>query len=123
MANEITLTTRLQLDNGNLKLDRNPGRRQYTQTTARQSSGVQTIGTGAHEALGVGADIGTAGYAFFQNLDATNFVQIGIDDGGTFEPFAKLTAGQIAIVPLNTKAVYAQADTAAVELEWIILEA
>lgn len=122
MADEISVTARLTVANGSLAFDRNVVRKQFDQTTARVSGGVQTIGTGSHEALGVGADISSAGYAFFQNLDATNYVEIGIDDTGTFEPLLKLEAGEVAVCPLTTTGVYAQANTAAVELEFYIIE-
>jgi hypothetical protein len=52
--------------------------------------GVQEIGT-TKENLALSADIGTPGYAFFRNLDPTNWVGIGLD-GDT--PFLKLKAGE-----------------------------
>lgn len=81
---------------------------------------VQTIGFATHEALALG-DVTTFGFASFKNLDGTNFVEIGIDDGGTFHPFIKLLAGESATVFL-TEAPYAKADTAAVDLDYIIVE-
>jgi hypothetical protein len=81
---------------------------------------VQTIGFAAHEAI-VLTDISTYGYAEFTNLDATNFVQIGIDETGTFHPLVKLEAGQSARLWLS-EAPYAQADTAACDLACFVTE-
>jgi hypothetical protein len=82
--------------------------------------GTQNIGT-THEALGLGS-LTTPGFAVFQNLDATNFIELGIDDTGTFEAFAKLKPGEIGMIRLTTLAPYAKADTAAVDLFYLIYE-
>lgn len=86
------------------------------------ASGVPTIGFSAHEAL-VMQDVASAGWARFQNLDATNFVQIGVDSTGTFVPFLKLLPGESVFCRLGTNAPYAKADTAAVKLDYEIFQA
>ena len=86
------------------------------------ASGVPSIGFAAHEAL-VMQDVASAGWARFENLDTTNFVQIGTDSTGTFIPFLKLLAGEYAFVRLATNAPYAKADTAAVKLDYEIFQA
>jgi hypothetical protein len=60
-------------------------------------SGVQDIATSA-EAFEVG-DVADYGLAFFKNLDASDSVQIGIDDSG-FVPFSELKPGEWCIAPL-----------------------
>ena len=90
----------------------------HTITANTKVENTQSIGTGAHEALVLG-EVGTPGYAFFHNTDSTNFVEIGIDESSTFHAFAKLKAGQKAVVPL-TEAPYAKADTGAVDLDYAI---
>jgi len=57
----------------------------------------------------------------FRNLDATNFVEIGYDDSG-FKNVIKLKAGETFITRISQSAPYAKADTAAVELFYIIYE-
>jgi hypothetical protein len=122
MADEITLTGRLQLVNGNLKVTRDLGSRSADQTTARYVANVQDVGFAAHEALDMG-EVSTAGWAVFYNHDSTNYVEIGIDDTGTFEAVIKLEAGEAAgPLRLASSAPYAQANTAAVDLEYVILE-
>lgn len=93
-------------------------------TGTRWYAGVQDIGTAAHELVALGADLGTAGYAFFRNLDAANYVELGIDvpAATAFASLAKLKFGDVALVPLATKTVYAKANTAAVKLEFWVLE-
>ena len=122
MANEITVNTRLQVTKSYLKTDDNPGTLNVTMTGTNVAGGVQVIGTGAHEALSDVSDIGTAGWAYFRNLDAANFVEVGRDSTGTFVPLVKLLAGEYFAAPLSTDAVYAKADTASVKLYWRIFE-
>jgi hypothetical protein len=94
-----------------------------TATGEHARGSVQDIGFAAHEALDVPAEIGTAGWAYFQNQDADNFVQIGVDGGGTFYPLLKLLPGEAQAVRLTTDTPYAKADTAAVKLYYFISEA
>ena len=122
MANEIQITTRLKLSKGGATLDRNGGTVNATMAGDAYTCGVQQIGTGAHEALSLSADIGTAGWAYFKNLDATNYVEIGIDSTGTFVPFARLKAGEACVLRLATNAPYAKANTGAVNLEYAVIE-
>lgn len=59
-------------------------------------------------------------WAYFKNLDATNFLKIR--NGATGADLAKLLPGEVAFVPLNDAAVpYAIADTGACLLEYLIL--
>ena len=120
MANEITLSGSLQIANGDFKQDWRPGTIQITQTTQAAAGGVQTIGT-SEEAIVV-TDVSTPGYAFFRNLDSTNFVTIGTYVSATYYPCLKLKAGEYAIARLDgTKTFYAKADTASVKLQYAIL--
>ena len=120
MANEITFQ-------GTLKFAKNGIVEQRTLNCkadvagAITAGGVQKIGT-THEALVMG-DIGTAGWARFMNIDATNYVELGIVTGGTFYPFAKLKPGETFPLRLGTNAPYAKANTAEVNLEYLIIEA
>lgn len=122
MANEITLTFGLTLAKGNLKRTINAHTLQRDLTGAESVSNVQSVGTGAHEALVIG-DMGTAGYLYAKNLDATNYVELGIDATGTFHPLIRLKAGDECLVPMTTTAVYAKANTGAVSLDYTFIEA
>ncbi len=76
MANEITLTQRLQLSNGALLDDNNPGRIQITQTTQTIYKAVVSIGT-TEESVTF-AELTTPGICYLKNLDGTNYVQWGV---------------------------------------------
>ena len=121
MADEITVNARLGVSNGGFVAERNPGRLQVDQATQGGIGSVQTIGT-TYEAIALG-DVSTEGYAQFINLDASNFVDIGIDVAATFYPVVRLLAGETAVFRVSTQALYAKADTAAVKLDVFILEA
>ena len=72
---------------------------------------VQNVGTSA-EAVTL-TDLDTAGYAFFKNMDGTNFVEIALDSAVSTQVFAKLYPGQFALIPLKTTTIYAKFDTGA----------
>jgi len=91
--------------------------------SGQYTGGVQTIGNSAHEAIALGSDVTVPGKGIFRNCDATNFVQIGIVVSGVFYPFIKLAPGQGHPVCLANITLYAQADTAPVDLEFRIYEA
>lgn len=117
MANEITYQFQTLLGNGDLNDSYASNSQSADQATARLIRNVQNIGT-SFEALALG-DITATGWAVFQNLDDTNFVEIGVDSGG-FIAFAKLKPGEQCILRLGTNAPQAQADTAAIDLFYII---
>ena len=115
MANEISLTISASLTNGNLKDTFSPGQIQVTQTTPRLHNSVVAAATTA-EVLVLG-DITDVGYAFFRNLDATNFVHIGVGTTGGIAALVKLMAGQVCCMPLTTGSTFmVEADTSPVEL-------
>ena len=120
MADEVTVNAFISVVKDYLSFTKNIGSLSFDMDTARMAGGTQTIGTGAHEALEFN-DIATPGYVWMRNLDATNYVEIGIDDEGTFEPTIVLKAGRIAMFPAAAQ-LYAQADTADVELEYYVAE-
>jgi hypothetical protein len=117
MANEISYQIQSLLNNGGLSDNFISGSLRADQLTARVIRNVQTIGFAAEEALELGS-IATPGFAVFKNLDDTNFIEIGPDSTGLV-PFVKLEPGQVAMMPLAA-APWAKADTAAVELFYIV---
>ena len=121
MADEIKVDAILELAGTNVSIKRTLRTLSFDQTTERYHAGVQTIGTGAHEALALG-DVGTAGWIILKNLEAEggNFVEVGIDSGASFYATVKLEAQEAALFRCAA-APYAQANTGAVELEFIVL--
>lgn len=122
MSNEITVSAQLKNVNGDLTRERRVTSKQFNQSNQGLSSEVQTIGTSS-ESINISSDISTAGYAFFRNLDSTNFVEIGVEDGNsTFIAFAKLKPGEFGVIRLATSSIFAKADTASIKLEHMILD-
>lgn len=81
----------------------------------------QTIGT-SEEEIAIAADItggSDPGYCLIYNADATNYVQVGVSTGAYF---ARLKAGQSAVVPLDSAvtSLFLKANAAACDVEvWI----
>lgn len=125
MSDEITVAAQIQLANGDLdSFQISTGSLKFDQDTAApvRVAGTQIIGFAAHEAVTI-TDLTTLGWCYFRNRDATNFVQIGVDVGATFYPLVRIEPGEIALFRMSQGITpYAQADTAAVILERVILD-
>jgi hypothetical protein len=119
MANEISYQFQIVLNNVKLKDQYSSNSVSATQSTAALMRNVQSISNSAHSALDLGSVV-TPGFAVFQNLDSTNYIEVGIDVTGAFYPFLKLKAGEQGIVRLGISAPYAKANGAAVSLFYVI---
>lgn len=122
MANEVTFNGSIVIRSGFFFEQINPGSIQIDLASDVGDGGVQEISHTAHEALPT-ANAGDGGLFFFRNLDATNYVEVGLDDTGSFVPFLKLLPGEYSIGRLSSSAIYAKADTAAVDLQYRMLSA
>ena len=123
MANEINVSATLSVRTGYLDSGSRPRSRSFTLNAASpaKSAGIASIGFATHEAIPLG-DVATNGWARFENVDATNYVEIGIVVSATFYPVIKLKAGEFTVVRLGTSAPYAKANTAAVKLDFEIYD-
>lgn len=120
MANEIKVTAKLVITNGNLSKTFNVNSRNRDQTTLGAHNPVIIVGT-SEEVISAG-DVATLGYVAFQNLDSTNYVDIGPESGGAMVPLIRLEAGDAAILRLKPGiTIRAQANTASVKLEMLLL--
>lgn len=119
MASEITLQAALKATKGFLSIAKDKTVRIDLSGTAFMNA-VQNIGT-TYEQIVIPAEIATAGCAFFRNLDATNYVEVGVVVAATFYPLLKLKPGEVAVCRLATTTFYAKANTAAVNLEICLL--
>jgi hypothetical protein len=113
MANEITIAATLSATKNGATVT-STASALVTMTGDEMLTNVQNVGTSA-EAVTV-TDLDTAGYAFFKNMDATNFLELALDSSVSTQVFAKLFPGQFALLPLKTTTIYAKADTAGVNL-------
>jgi hypothetical protein len=124
MSNEVKATTRLSFSKGGAKTSRGQTN-QVDVTGDDYDQGVQIIGT-SNEVLTVKADLGTAIlWCYFKNLDATNFIEIGNQNGGAPIYFVKLAAGDACVLPVDVTRdnIACKADTASCRLEFIVVEA
>jgi len=118
MANEISKTVSLTLSSGTpaLKATFKPGTLTLDQTTAKLYSTVNEIGT-SEESITDFGDLATTEYGqcVIRNLDATNYVQVGIT---TATYFARIYPGDFAVIPLEDAVdLFLKANTAACNVE------
>lgn len=114
MANEIKLSVVLNVKNGFLKYDFQPGTQNITQTNAEgPTPGFLTIGTSEEsEAF---SELTALGYVVLRNLDATNFVQVGFATGVYG---IRLKPGEVNVFRLEpSTTLYLKADTAACKVQ------
>ena len=119
MADEITYRNTLSVRKGTLVQAVDSGQSLATMTGTTSIGGVQTVGT-SDEALTIGSDVGTLGFAWFLNTATTNYVEIGVKPAGTFYPLIKLKAVESAGFRFGTNAPYVKANTASVNLHYVL---
>jgi hypothetical protein len=122
MSNEFQLQLTLNVANpstGTGYTDSIRINQQYSQNAQGANAEVVSVPTTATSFSF--ANLTTYGWGYFQNLDTTNFVQLGLDVSGTFTPFCKLKPGEVALFRLNPgMAFQMQADTAAVFVNYVV---
>lgn len=119
MANEIFVSAFLAANKGSTKVAL-PLSLNVTLTGTKMLHNRQSIGT-TEEALEMG-EISAGGWCLMVNRDATNYVQVRPGTGGTAT--IKMKAGEPALFRLDSGATapYLIANTAACEVEYILLE-
>lgn len=118
MANEVTVSTSLQFAKGNVDLTLSDAAKTFDVTGTRYVRAVQAIGT-SEEALDLG-DLTDPGWAYFRNLDSSNYVELFAATGNT--AFVKLKAGESCCFRMVATAPFAKADTSSVDLEYMIVQ-
>lgn len=125
MADEITITQRLQVAKASagLSLDRKELLQTFDMAgDAYDSQVIAVPTTAAGTAVTFATAIGTEGWCFAKNLDATNFIEIGVQVGGTFYGLIKLKPGEPALFRWSSTAPYVRADTGVANLELMTVE-
>lgn len=117
MAGELSLIARAIFAKGNASARMSEG---VTVDVAGDAytQGVQVIGT-SEEELSQGADLGTPGYVFVLNMDSSNYVEVG-STTGVYD--IKILAGKFALWPHNSATIYIKANTATVNVDYLIVE-
>lgn len=123
MAQEITSKMGLDLRKGNAFYTQPIITSQIDQAGTMQYANTLNVGFATDEILPLPTWTATQGWALFRNLDATNFLEVGLNIAATFYPVFKLLPGEPASMRLVPSiAYYVLADTAAVDLFYAILE-
>ena len=117
MAKEISIGVTISFQKGGAQVSRSEAIT-VDVTGDAFSHEVQEVGT-SEEQLAQGADLGTPGYIFIKNLDATNYVEIG-STTGVYD--IKLKAGEVCLYRHNSATVYAKANTGACNVEYLLIE-
>lgn len=122
MANELTISASLKFSKSGREANASKGGLQIDVTGDKFIRHVQEIGT-SEEAIVMSADVPAGGYMYLENLDSTNYVEIRPATGTA--DLVRLNAGEIALFRLTSTATapYAIADTAAVDLLVVLIEA
>ena len=94
-----------------------PASLSVTLSAVGRTGGVQNIATTAENVDYGDLTSAQVGYAFFQNLDSTNYIDLGQSDTGTIKPIVRLKAGEFAVFRITaSQQLMAQANTAACNL-------
>lgn len=121
MANELTVNLTVQYEDAEGSSEAiQSADVTYTVGTKRFVKLKQAVGT-SEEALILG-DVSSLGFVAIKNLDATNFVNVKVEAGGTV--IAKLRPGGPPLfLPVGSgiTAPFVQADTSACQIETLIV--
>ena len=120
MAGEIRFNATLQVVNGqiNSKLFKDI---RADQTTAGAVSRTQTVPTSDTVISLVGVTAARA--ILIQNMDATNYIDIGPTVAGAIAPMMRLRAGEVGLCPLVPSVfLRGQANTGAVTVAYMLAE-
>jgi len=118
MASELTVSAALAFKKGGVAPAISKTNITFNVTGTKFVQGIQQIGTSA-EALDIG-DITTVGWALIENLDSTNFVTVR--DGAAGADVVKLKAGEFFVGRLATSTPFLIANTAAVNVQYLVVE-
>lgn len=118
MSNELRVSVSLRFEKSGRSVQKEYSGVQIDVSGDKWTYLVQEIGT-SEEAIDVG-DIGTAGFIIFKNLDDTNYVTLRPGTGTT--DLVKAKSGEPGLFRLAMDGPYAMADTAACDLELLIIE-
>jgi hypothetical protein len=122
MADEIAINTSLTITKDPLRYSRSESAQaSLAASTPARAGGVITVNT--TEGLVPIGSVASAGYGIFKNLDATNYVELGIVVSSTFYPLIRLKPGTAVAFHLATNSLYARANTAACRMDYDLFDA
>ena len=118
MADEITASLKLSFTKNGVTEDMVATGLQIDMSGSKYIKNVQSIAT-SETALQKGS-VGTPGFCLMKNLDATNFVSVRGSTGAA--NCAKIKPGEAVLLRFSGSAPYLIADTAAVSVEYLLIE-
>ena len=117
MSDELTIASRLAVDNVNLQESDQDGDQLIDQALAAGPVPGMVIATTTEAAISV-VGLTTLGWAKFKNLDLTNYVTIGLVPIATYVPFARLKPGEHFTIRLEPGVTYyIKANTASCKVQ------
>lgn len=121
MADEIKIQRSVRLLKGSMKHEFTPSQLSLTQTGKLVYDNGHTIGTTEEQVGPNFGDIGTEGLCIIQNLDSTNYVQVGYSTGVYGQ---RLRAGgmESAFFLEPGASLFLKANTAACDVRIIVYE-
>jgi len=115
MANELRIEAQLEYSKSGVKQNKHDSA--YVDVSGDSFTHVvQEVDT-SNELIVIGSDVATWGYVYLKNLDSTYYIEVGLTSSYSI----KLKAGEVAMFRAAA-ALYARANTAAVDLEIIVIE-
>lgn len=122
MANEISYSLSLSVAKGSLSDSKSTSGTANMNGTHYAGGAMNVPTTAGGTVIPLGS-VATTGFTWLRNLDGTNYVEIGVQVAGTFYPLLRLKPGEPQVVRFSpSQAPYALANTAAVALEYRIIE-
>lgn len=123
MADEISVTSMITVENGDFKFTRQYPSQKSDQAAQGAITQIQNIAS-SHEAIQLGdMAVGDIGWCCMRNLDATNNVTIGIVVSATYYTMLILKPGEFAQFRFDqTNVPYAEASASTVNLEYAIFK-
>lgn len=120
MSQELTATAVLSFVKGSVNVQLGQSNKHFDVAGSNFVQATQSIPTTPVTAINLGG-IGTPGWFFIQNNDPTNYVDIY--DAVAGNAFLRLKPGEFAIGRFSCAAPAAKANTGAVLIEYLIVEA
>ena len=125
MANEIEISLSISASKGGMNINRSENFK-ATMSGDSITHSVLEVGTSA-EVLVESNELGSAGWCFLKNLDSSNLVEFGRQGADAAdENLIKLKPGESCLFRVSDQGsddqVYGLADTAACNVEYILIE-
>ena len=121
MANELAISASMSAVNAGAAVNSGSVSKLLDMTGTDMLSGTQLIGYASAEALTFGEITGAPGMLLVKNLDAANFVTLGLDSPIT-QVICKIRAGAFALFQPPSATIYAQANIADVSVFKVVTE-